>query len=118
MVEKEDIFSTLQQFLDSAYETVAEHDGNVLTKRSGHTVYQSGKFIVYISLFPHEVELIFEGEDAGNRENIITLIACTPDGNVLNDNIFTLCGGLADIKIALESHRARVADELTTLLPF
>ncbi|UPY94025.1 hypothetical protein [Pectobacterium sp. 21LCBS03] len=118
MAEKEEIFSTLQQFLDSIYETVSEQYEGVLTKCSGNTEYPSGQFIVYISLFPQEVELIFEGKDAGNSENVIKLIACTPDGEVLNDGIFTLCGELADIKIALDAHRTHVADELATLLLF
>ena len=69
-----------------------------------------------MTIFPCEVELIFEGEHLEDGSFVLTLDACTPDGEILAGNIISMHGSCGKVEALLASSEARVLIELLKLL--
>lgn len=116
ITEKMKCMEALGAFLDRLYVASSKRQGTALSRDRGHYEYPGEKFCVYMTIFPCEVELIFEGEHLAGGSFVVTLDACTPDGEILAGNIISMHGSCGEVETLLASSEARVLIELLTFL--
>ncbi|WP_347900846.1 hypothetical protein [Pseudomonas purpurea] len=115
MTEKLEVIDTLQAFLDKVYGEASKKQDIELKRNHGHYDYAGEKFCIYVTIFPHEVELIFEGREVGAGVFIVTLDMCTSDGEILSSDIVSVSGKSGEIKAMLVSQEALVLAQLLSL---
>lgn len=116
MTEKLKCVDLLQGFLDRVYGQASREQDSVLSRNCGHYDYAGGKFFVYITVFPEEVELVFEGEQVEGGSFVVSLDICTPEGKVLKGKVMSAKGGCDEIRKALERSDASVLAEFLRFL--
>lgn len=115
MSEGLDIVNVLEGFLDGIYRKASQSQNISLTRNKGHYSYPGQKLCVYVTFFPKEVELVFDGEEVGAGIFCVALDICRPNGQVLAGDSVSLKGRCSEIKAALDAQEESV---LTQLLKF
>lgn len=116
MTEKLKCVDLLQGFLDRVYGQASREQDSVLSRNCGHYDYAGEKFSVYVTVFPEEVELVFEGEQVEGGSFVVSLDICTPEGEILKDKVMSAKGGCDEIRKALERSEASVLAEFLRFL--
>ncbi|MGC5698837.1 hypothetical protein J4P02_01405 [Pseudomonas sp. NFXW11] len=106
----------LEGFLDRVYLGASRSQGRALSRNRGHYEYPGEKFCAYVSIFPHEVELVFEGERLEGGTFVVNLDLCTPDGEILAGTIVSARGSCGEVEAVLGASEALVLIELLRLL--
>ncbi|WP_192558493.1 hypothetical protein [Pseudomonas allokribbensis] len=116
MTEKQKCVDLLQEFLDRIYGQASREQGGVLSRNCGHYDYAGDKFSVYVTVFPEEIELVFEGEQVEGGSYVVSLDICTPEGEMLKGKVVSAKGGCDEIRKTLERSEASVLAELLRFL--
>ena len=101
--EKPELLFVLQRFLDNIYEKASRSQSVLLKRNHGHYTYANERLFVYVTIFPKEVELVFESKQVGNGVFSIVLDMCMSSGEVLAGNLLSLNGRCEEISTALAS---------------
>ncbi len=111
--EKPELLFILQEFLDNVYERASKSHRVLLNRNHGHYTYADEILFVYLTIFPEEVELVFESKQVDNGVFSIALDMCMSSGEVLAGDLLSLNGRCEGISAALALQEDRV---LTLLL--
>lgn len=115
MGEGLDIVNVLEGFLDGIYRKASKSQNISLTRNKGHYSYPGQKMCVYVTFFPKEVELVFDGEEVDTGIFCVALDICRANGEILAGDSLSLKGRCSEIKAALDAQEESV---LTQLLKF
>ncbi|WP_404941176.1 hypothetical protein [Pseudomonas danubii] len=101
--EKPELLFILQRFLDNVYERASKSQSVLLKRNHGHYTYADEILFVYVTIFPKEVELVFESKQVSSGVFSIALDMCMSSGEVLAGDLLSLNGRCEEISAALAS---------------
>ncbi|PUA43146.1 MULTISPECIES: hypothetical protein [Pseudomonas] len=114
--EKPELLFVLQRFLDNIYERASRSQSVLLKRNHGHYTYANERLFVYVTIFPKEVELVFESQQVGDGVFSIALDMCMSSGEVLAGDLLSLNGRCEEISAVLASQEDRVLAQLLKCL--
>lgn len=101
--EKPELLFILQRFLDNVYERASKSQSVLLKRNHGHYTCADEILFVYVTIFPKEVELVFESKQVSSGVFSIALDMCMSSGEVLAGDLLSLNGRCEEISAALAS---------------